>query len=261
MAALLLTVLVSLSPSMPDGEPTAVPPIRGLMLLGGEFHHYEANSAILAEALAPRGIQVDRIRIDHPPDGRPLAEAATLPSRPQLLESREELHQYDLIIAYTQEMYLELNEAQQQGVLQFVASGRGWVGIHCAADTWKECDEYITMVGGKFESHPPFSEYLVQRVQGAHPVLDGIDDFKVQDEFYHLADTSLADKQLLLVGTSPGDGKTRPIAWTKNHGAGRVFYTILGHGPETFAHPRFQQLISQAAHWVVGREPKEEQNR
>jgi type 1 glutamine amidotransferase len=52
---------------------------------------------------------------------------------------------------------------------------------------------------------------------------------------------------VLIDGKSPaGDGITRPVAWVRDFGEGRVFYTILGHGPQTHADPRFQQMIARA---------------
>src|SRR5262245_33469675 len=110
------------------------------------------------------------------------------------------------------------------------------------------------MVGGKFESHPPFGPLAVQRIATAHPVAEGIGDFATSDELYHLADCPAAGKDLILAAKSPGDGLLRPVAWTKRFGDGKVFYTTLGHGPESWSHPSFQRLMRQAIEWAATRD-------
>ena len=46
-----------------------------------------------------------------------------------------------------------------------------------------------------------------------------------------------ADAEVLLTGSIPGH--TEPIAWTRVHNGGRVFYTSLGH-PEDFKNANFR---------------------
>ncbi len=236
----------------PDGSFTEK--IRALFLIGGEFHCYEACSDLLTRSLQMTlPIEIERLRIDRPPEGAPRAEKATLPSKPEVLEDSALREKYDLILSYTQEMYIALTPDQRDGLLHFVRKGGGFVGIHSASDTLKADADYISMIGGRFESHPPFGPVEVKRLAGDHPVLAGIDDFVLEDEFYHLNNCRLDDKQLLLIGTSPGDRKTRPIAWTKTYGEGRVFYTILGHSPQTFVHETFRRLLANAVQWVAQR--------
>jgi type 1 glutamine amidotransferase len=235
---------------------SALGPLRILVLLGGEHHAYEANSRILLDALRAAGLafEAEVVRIDAPPAGAPRAEKATIAARPELLADGKLLERFDLILQYTQDDYLALKDEHKDSLLHFVRSGGGWVGIHSAADTLKQWPEYVKMVGGRFESHPPFGPLAVQRVATSHPVGEGIEDFTTQDELYHLADCPAEGKELLLAAKSPGDGKLRPVAWTRRFGAGKVFYTTLGHGPDTFRHPSFQRLVRQAIEWAGARE-------
>jgi len=198
-------------------------------------------------------IVFDFVRIDNPPEGRPRTEKATIRSHPALLEDPGLRERYDIIFAYHQEAYTNLAPEQMEGLLGFVRSGGPWVGIHSASDSFKNIPEYVSMVGGKFQTHPPFGTLEIRRVAGDHFILDGIDDFTTQDEFYHLIDCRLDDKNILLVGASPGDGKTRPVAWTKRHGRGRIFYTILGHGTVSFRNESFGRLMERAVLWALGR--------
>jgi type 1 glutamine amidotransferase len=252
MAVSSLAILLGLAGDPPSQNAPQTSPIRVLCLLGGEHHLYEKNMTALAAELARvMSIRVQMVRIDRPPDGCPKAEKATIASNPAILADPELRSRFDVILAYHQESYTQLEDREKDGLLTFVRNGGGWVGLHSASDSFKSWDEYIRMVGGRFESHPPFGDISVQRVIGDHPILNGVTDFTLKDEFYHLDSCPLTDKDLLLVGQSPGDQKTRPVAWTRRYGYGRVFYTILGHGTDTFSNPMFVRLISQAIQWVA----------
>jgi hypothetical protein len=43
-----------------------------------------------------------------------------------------------------------------------------------------------------------------------------------------------------------------PSTWVRPYGAGRVFYTALGHFDETWRDARFQQMLSGAMLWLTG---------
>ena len=42
------------------------------------------------------------------------------------------------------------------------------------------------------------------------------------------------------------------LAWWRNYGNGRVFYTALGHRPEVWKDERFQQHLLGAFRWATG---------
>jgi type 1 glutamine amidotransferase len=43
-----------------------------------------------------------------------------------------------------------------------------------------------------------------------------------------------------------------PVAWSKTHGKGRVFYATLGHAPESWDNPQIQKMYFEALKWVMG---------
>lgn len=227
-------------------------PLRILMLVGGEFHRFELMTDLLTRSLQQEmDVVVDRIRIDAPPPGSPRVEKATLPAHPEWLADPDRLAAYDVIVAYHQQKYIDLRPEELEGLLRHIENGGAWVGLHSASDSFVNEPDYVAMVGGRFVAHPPFQTITVQRIEGEHPILDGIETFEVDDEFYELADCSLGDKHVLLVGQHPVDGSTRPVAWTRRHGKGHVFYTILGHEVQTFANEHFRKLVAQAIRWTA----------
>ena len=49
----------------------------------------------------------------------------------------------------------------------------------------------------------------------------------------------------------PGLGLSQPMLWTVNYGAGRVFMTALGHGPETMKSPAFISTLTRGTEWAA----------
>jgi hypothetical protein len=47
------------------------------------------------------------------------------------------------------------------------------------------------------------------------------------------------------------DGNDLPLAWTRQHGAGRMFYSALGHRPETWDNPQFRAHALAAIRWAL----------
>ena len=42
------------------------------------------------------------------------------------------------------------------------------------------------------------------------------------------------------------------VAWSKMYGKGRVFYSTLGHTPESFQDPDVRTMYREAVKWVLG---------
>jgi len=233
-------------------------PIRVLVLLGGEHHPYEAGSKVLLDAASPMlDIKADVVRIDNPPEGYPKAEKATIPSNIAILGDPDLNKKYDVIVAYNQSNWTTISDEQMEGYLNFVRNGGGWVGIHSASETFKSNPEYVRMVGGSFVRHEPYRKMRILRIEGEHPILEGIENFEIMDEFYYHDQCDLEDKHVLLVCESPDDHLVRPIAWTKTYGKGRVFFTALGHSVESCSHPSMLRHVAQSIAWAAGRKAPE----
>jgi type 1 glutamine amidotransferase len=163
-----------------------------------------------------------------------------------------------MIVAYNQSNWVKISERQTENYLGFVRNGGGWVGIHSASETFASNPEYVRMVGARFTRHEPYREMRILRIEGEHPILEGIQNFQIMDEFYYHDECNLEDKHVLLVCPSPDDGLVRPIAWTKMYGKGRVFFTALGHSVESCSHPSLLKMVTQGIAWVARTEPRKE---
>jgi type 1 glutamine amidotransferase len=137
---------------------------------------------------------------------------------------------------------------QEKALLDFVASGKGFLPIHCASFCFQNSPAYIALVGAQFLKHGT-GEFTTTIVQPNHPVLDGIQPFQVWDETYVHAKIN-PDKTVLMERVD--DSGREPWTWIREQGKGRVFYTAYGHDERVWGHPMFQRLVRNGILWAVG---------
>ena len=193
--------------------------------------------------------------------GPPLEAALGGAAAPTLTTDREtltDLSGYDLVVDYTTDS--TLTDDQREGLLDFVASGGGYLGVHSAADLTSVSDgeggldhrddpfpRLRELVGGHFTGHPEPSTFGVSVVD-AHPVTEGVDGFQVFDEPYEVA---VDDDVHVLARMDHPDLPDHPIVWVGGYGDGRVCYASLGHTREAFEHESYRRLLRNAVEWVT----------
>ena len=177
------------------------------------------------------------------------------------LISRDGLKPYDAVVFYTTGE-LPITDEQKAALLDFVKSGNGFVGIHSATDTFYKWPEYGEMIGGYFDQHPWHQEVTVRVEDSRHPATRHLDkSFQVKDEIYQFKAFS-RERVHVLLSLDPGSvdltlpavhrkDKDFALAWWRDYGKGRVFYTALGHREEVWRDARFQQLLIGALRWAM----------
>jgi len=174
----------------------------------------------------------------------------------------ERLRPYDVLVLYHTGQ--QLTPDQKHGLVEWVASGKGFVGLHGASCSFHDSPEYFAMLGGRFRGHPCVREYIVSVNDTAHPVtrdLKGyaakhwepwpVYEYKVLDEQY-LMDY---DNRVHVLASTVFRGRTWPVAWVQPWGQGKVFYNALGHTAEACRNPFFKQMLIGAVKWAVNRRP------
>lgn len=207
-------------------------PTRALFLGGltTEYHQYDIFAPIYRDLFGEAGFGVDTAT-----DLAPLAP--------------DNLARYAAVINYTTAR--DLTDAQYAALLAFVRAGGGYLGVHCAADTWRNQPDSKRLLGGRFVEHPPQLDIVTEIVDPGHPITQGLGSFLVFDELYML-DTTGTDYHLLAQSPSYG---VQPVVWVREEDAGRVFYASLGHNRETYAEPTYRTMLQRAAQWVTRTEP------
>lgn len=170
----------------------------------------------------------------------------------------EALAAHDLLCVVSTSGELPLDDRQRRAVLDFVAGGKGFVGVHGASATLREWSEYGQLVGAVFAMHPPPLTFTVDVEDRAHPTTRHLPaSFAVHDELYTFRANPREQVHVLVRGRSgtAGIDGDLPLAWTKAYGAGRVYYNALGHFDAAWEDPAFQAQIANGLRWAAGLEP------
>jgi len=172
-------------------------------------------------------------------DGKP-DKAKYVPAVKAVLAEKmnaEALKNYDVVIFANTTGDLPLPDTD--AFLKWIKSGKGFVGIHSAADTFDKTGDYpgyppfIEMLGGEFKTHGPQVEVDAINQDSQCPACRHLPaSWKVFDEIYQFKSFDRAKVHGLLTLDKHPNNKTSgdyPVAWIKEYGNGRVFYTSLGH--------------------------------
>ena len=169
---------------------------------------------------------------------------------------RSGLAAFDVLFFAMTSGELALTADQKAAMLEFVSSGKGFLGAHSATDTLYEWADYGALVGAYFREHPWTQQASVIVVDGSHPATAGLGDrFSLVEEFYAFRENPRPPVQVLLRLDAASVGATGdyPLAWSQSYGSGRVYYNALGHFPETWRDSRFLQQIGGAIRWLARR--------
>lgn len=150
-----------------------------------------------------------------------------------------------------------LTGEKREALQAFVRRGGGIVGIHAASDSHYHWPWYGEMIGGRFQHHPPgTARGRLAVADPQHPATERLPAaIEHSDEWYAIRDYRTGSRLLLkLDAASIGEaGAAWPMSWTREFEGGRIFYTALGHTPETYEQPFFLDHIRGALRWVVER--------
>jgi type 1 glutamine amidotransferase/sugar phosphate isomerase/epimerase len=166
----------------------------------------------------------------------------------------------------------------KKSLLDFVYSGKGFIGIHAAGATFVQWPEY-----GHW---PAFGEMLGGYEDGGHPwkanetITIKIDDpehpvnaafkrsgFEIKDQVFQFRKPWSRDKVRVLISIDTKktdmDPNRRflperqkdldfPMSWVRDYGRGRVFYTVFGDNPDTFWNPPILKHIFDGIQFALG---------
>ena len=162
---------------------------------------------------------------------------------------------------------IDLTPEQRADLLSFIKEGKGFVAAHSAITSFFSWPEFGEMLGGRFDEHPwGITNATVIVDDRKFPAMRQFTPGSVvRDEHYQLKEFS-RDKMRVLAHLDPRSVDLKaplvhrtdgdfPVAWAKNYGKGRVFYSTLGHDPQLWDTPMLQQMYFQAIRWALGLEP------
>lgn len=225
-------LLAGLAVLVPAPAPAADPKPLKVLFLGDNGHHKPAERyRQLAAALAPR--KIDLVYTD----------------KPDALSAKT-LAGYDGLVVYAN--IDAITPAQEEALLEFVASGKGFIPLHCASYCFRNSDKYVALVGAQFARHGT-GVFRVTPAVKDHPITKDYAGFESWDETY--VHTRHNEKDRTVLEYREGRDGKEPWTWVRTHGNGRVFYTAWGHDERTFGHPGFQNLVERGIRWACGDDP------
>jgi type 1 glutamine amidotransferase len=152
-----------------------------------------------------------------------------------------------------------LDPGQQAAFESYLGSGRGFVGVHSAADTEYDWPFYGRLVGAYFDNHPEIQGADVHVENRAHPATAHLPQtVRRTDEWYSYRTNPRSSARVLAtLDESSYSGGTmgvdHPTSWCQPYAGGRSFYTGGGHTRESYAEPAFRAHLLGGLRYAAGR--------
>ena len=106
-------------------------------------------------------------------------------------------------------------------------------------------------------THGTKHEFPVKSRLPEHPIVSGIPNVWLhgEDELYHAQRGPAENIEILASAYSAeeekGTGEHEPVLWTVTYGKGRVFASVLGHGPEAVHCVGHQTYLARGLEWAA----------
>jgi type 1 glutamine amidotransferase len=174
--------------------------------------------------------------------------------------SPESLKNYQLVIFANTTGDLPLPNSE--GFIQWIKDGGAFVAMHSGSDTFHGYKPYIEMLGGEFEGHGAQVSVECLNKDPNHPATKHFGpSYNIggkKEEIYIIKSYSpAAVHELLVLDKHPNTQKPGhyAVAWCKEFGKGKVFYTSLGHNEFVWEREDYQKHIMGGIKWALGLEP------
>ncbi len=210
---------------------------QALIVWGGwQGHEPEQCAAIVEKMLTGQGFKVQ-------------VESSTKAFADPMLAGMS------LIVPICTQIKIEKDELAN--LTQAVRGGVGLAGFHGGmGDSFRDAVDYQFMTGGQWVAHPGgIIDYRVNITRPDDPVMQGIGDFDYRSEQYYMH-VDPANEVLATTTFSGGhapwvEGVVMPVVWKRRHGAGRVFYSALGHVAKEFEVPQMRCILERGMAWAA----------
>ncbi len=171
--------------------------------------------------------------------------------------SDDKLTPFDAIIFFQTTGNI-LDSIQQLALQKFIKSGKGFIGIHSAADTEYDWPWYVSMVGAQFSDHPDIQSATLLKMDTSHIACKHLPSrWTRTDEWYNFKQAPTNMQILLSIDESTYQGGTmganHPMSWCHAYDGGKAFYTALGHTVESYRDSLFLEHILKGVLWAANK--------
>jgi trehalose utilization protein len=163
---------------------------------------------------------------------------------------------YDVLVFYNYHQALDAPGGRTWGrdvrraVERLGETLQGLVFLHHGIGAFQEWDVWSELVGMPDRRFEYFKgeQVRVHVADPAHPITQGLADWKIVDEVYALPAVA-GDAHVLLTTDHPRSTPT--LAWTRQHRAARVFCYQSGHDRRVYEDSGFRTVLERGIRWVA----------
>lgn len=210
---------------------------KALVVWGGmELHTPERGAHVVRELLEAEGFSVVVT-----PDYDALGAA--------------DVGENDLVVPVITDGQLPREKAAN--LVAAIRAGTGLAGYHMGlATSFRDSVPFRYAASCYWVAHPGnIITYRVDVSRSDHPIMAGIESFEHTSEQYYLN----YDPAVEVLATTTFSGEfdpwrkdvLMPVVFTTNHGAGRVFYSSLGHTADELEIPQVRTILKRGLVWAA----------
>ena len=178
-------------------------------------------------------------------------------SEDSLMFTPQKLKDFDVVMFF-QTTGNVLDSVEQLAFMKYIQSGKGFVGIHSAADTEYDWAWFTELLGARFADHPDIQSGVMIRVDSARIATSHLPArWTRTDEWYNFKEAPknvhvelMADEATY---TGGGMGTNHPMAWYHQFDGGRAYYTAMGHTVENYQDTLLLEHLAKAVKWASKR--------
>ncbi len=164
-----------------------------------------------------------------------------------------------------------LTLSQRRAFRSYIENGGAFIGVHgTAGDPVYFWDWFADdLLGARFAGHPIGKQFQDARIaveDTASPIAAGLPrEWTMNDEWYSFKTSPRASGSHVIATldekTYEPEGMAgqnlrmgdHPIVWTRCIGRGRMFYSAIGHRPESYSRPEYRSMLVNAVQWSAQR--------
>ena len=200
----------------------------------------------------------------------------TVISRDASIFQPESLRQFDAVFLNNTVGNLFEDAGLRQSLIAFVYGGGGLLGVHgtsVAFTRWpgavEDWPEFGIMLGARGANHRDSDEHVFIKLDDPdHPLNQpfGGQGFEYRDEFFRVHGPYSRDRVRVLFsidtdkttfqgqprGNCDREDNDYALAWVRQYGRGRVFYSTIAHNPYVFWDAKMLQFYLAATQFALG---------
>jgi hypothetical protein len=158
-----------------------------------------------------------------------------------------------------------IEQLLRRSLLDWVRRGGGIVAYHHAIGGNTHWPEFLEMIGAGYWGHPWHEEVGIRLEEPDHPLLAAFQgkDFRLTEEIFQFREPYSREKlRVLLSLDTEKTNMTVPwihrkdndfaLAWIRQYGKGRVFYSAIGHRTEIWWNPKILRFYLDGIQFATG---------